>query len=71
MNHADYVCRGVFPSSTPDGKLVPQIFLMSSVAIGLWKPYAKTEVNVSRTVGCLLTQDGDDNSYLTGSKYLE
>ncbi len=27
---------------------------------------------MSRTGGCLLTQDGDDNSYFfTGSKYLE
>ncbi len=36
------------------------------------KLYDKTEVGESCTVGCLLTQGGDDNSYFfTGLKYLE
>jgi hypothetical protein len=30
------------------------------VAIGLQKPYAKTEVGKSCAVGCLLTQDVDE-----------
>jgi hypothetical protein len=32
-------------------------------AIGLHKPFAKTEVGKPCTVGCLLTQGSDDNSY--------
>jgi hypothetical protein len=44
-------------------KLVLQIPLTSFVAIGLQKPYTKTEVDESCTVGYLLTQDGEDNGY--------